>query len=53
VKTVLNKTTTLIELGWLPFFQQQLALEEWDIVTPARVIEQHRSLIEVETESGK
>jgi ribosome biogenesis GTPase len=49
----MNKTTSLTELGWQPFFQQQLSLEEWDSVTPARIIEQHKSLVEVESENSK
>jgi ribosome biogenesis GTPase len=49
----LNTTTSLNNLGWLPFFQQQLSLEEWDNVVPARVIEQHKSILEVETENGR
>lgn len=49
----MNKTTTLSELGWLPFFQQQLSLEEWDNVKPVRIIEQHKSLIEVEGVDGR
>ena len=43
---------SLANLGWQPFFQQQLSLEEWDTVVPARVIEQHRSIVELATESG-
>lgn len=41
--------TSLASLGWQPFFQQQLSLEEWDSVLPARVIEQHKSEIKVAT----
>ena len=33
----------LTKLGWQPYFQQQLDLDEWDNATPARIIEQHRS----------
>jgi|TARA_B100002003_G_scaffold216075_1_gene215369 ribosome biogenesis GTPase len=44
---------SLANLGWLPFFQQQLSLEELDTVTPARIIEQHKSVVEVGTAVGK
>ena len=37
---------TLVQLGWRPFFQQQLGLEEWTY--PAvRVIAQHRGRLEL------
>ncbi len=42
----------LANLGWLPYFQQQLSLEEWESTIPARVVEQHRNRIEVVTEEG-
>lgn len=42
--------TSLVSLGWQPFFQQQLLLDEWDSATPARIIEQHKSEIKVATE---
>lgn len=41
------------DLGWKPFFQQQLTLEEWEEAAPARVIQQHRANLELFTESGK
>ena len=44
--------SSLATLGWQPFFQQQLSLEEWDAMIPARVIEQHKSLITVATETA-
>ena len=43
---------TLSRLGWSPFFQQQLSLEEWEQFIMGRVIERHRSLIDVTTEHG-
>lgn len=43
---------TLFQLGWQPFFQQQLTLEEWDTVTVGRVAAQHRSRIELLTNEG-
>ena len=35
--------SALTGLGWQPFFQQQLSLEEWESSIPARVVEFHRS----------
>lgn len=43
----------LTSLGWQPFFQQQLSLVEWEQFAPARVVEQHKSEIEVLSEAGK
>ncbi len=43
----------LPQLGWQPFFQQQLSLDEWGESKPARVIEQHRSELKVATEEGE
>jgi ribosome biogenesis GTPase len=40
---------SLASLGWQPFFQQQVLLEEWDTALPARIIEQHKSEIKVTT----
>ena len=42
---------SLDSLGWQPYFQQQLSLDEWDEAIPARVIEQNKSEITVATES--
>ncbi len=39
-------------LGWKPFFQQQLSLEEYENNTIARVVAVHRDHIECLTESG-
>jgi len=41
--------TSLARLGWQPFFQQQLTLQEWNNALPARIIEQHKSEIKVAT----
>lgn len=41
----------LATLGWSPFFQQQLSLEEWSDAIPARVIEQHKSIVHLVTEA--
>jgi len=38
-------SVSLPELGWQPFFQQQLSLEEWEHCTPARVSEQQRTTL--------
>jgi len=37
----------LAAMGWRPFFQQQLTLEEWDRIIPVRVTEQHKSQLTV------
>ncbi len=42
--------TKLLQCGWQPFFQQQLSLDEWEHARPARVVEQFRSELWVETE---
>jgi len=42
-----------IQLGWSPFFQQQLSLEEWDSCSVGRIVGQHRSNIDVMTEHGR
>jgi len=49
--TVHNELT-LANLGWQPFFQQQLSLQEWEEFVPARIVEQHRSEMEIATSSG-
>ncbi|WP_041394243.1 ribosome small subunit-dependent GTPase A [Photobacterium profundum] len=43
---------SLIELGFRPFFQQQLSLDELNNRTIGRVIEQHRSHIVIMNEQG-
>lgn len=43
---------SLIHLGWSSFFQQQITLEEWGSTQPARVVEQHKNLLEVAGEQG-
>lgn len=42
-------SSSLSGLGWQPFFQQQISLEEWDDALPARIVEQHKSEIKVAT----
>jgi len=40
-------------LGWQPFFQQQLTLDEWEQASPARIIEYHRSEMLAVAETGE
>ncbi|KAF7785564.1 ribosome biogenesis GTPase [Pseudoalteromonas rubra] len=42
----------LASLGWTPFFQQQLTLEEWSNASPVRVVSVHRSCISVQSDTG-
>ena len=49
---MMSNFTSLVGLGWQPYFQQQLSLDEWGEGVPARVVEQHKSEITVATESG-
>ncbi len=44
---------SLSQLGWSPTFQQQISLEEWETAIAARVVAQHRSYVELLSESGK
>ena len=46
-------TPTLQQLGWKPFFQQQLSLDELTELTLGRVIEQHRDRIVAITPEGQ
>jgi len=43
---------TLAQLGWRPFFQQQLNLEQWDYPA-AKVIAQHRNRLVLLGETGE
>ncbi len=43
---------TLADLGWQPFFQQQLTLDELGVLTPMRLVEQHRKEVELIGENG-
>ncbi|MBU2880532.1 ribosome small subunit-dependent GTPase A [Psychrosphaera sp. B3R10] len=43
----------LQQLGWRPFFQQQINLDEYDTCLFCRVVEQHRSKIVVESDQGQ
>ncbi len=49
MSTQFNSHHNLSTLGWKPFFQQQLTLEDYDTTRPARVTGQHRSLLELLT----
>ena len=47
-----NGALTLAQLGWRPFFQQQLRLEQWEYPV-SRVIAQHRNRLELLGEAGE
>lgn len=49
----MSKIQTLADLGWQPYFQQQLSLEEWERFTPGRVMEQHKTVVTLATEMGE
>jgi len=44
-------TLTLAQIGWRPFFQQQIGLEHWGFPV-CRVVGQHRSRLELLSETG-
>lgn len=48
----MSKFSSLADLGWQSYFQQQLSLDECDETIPARVVEQFKSEITVATESN-
>ena len=39
-------------LGWGPHFQQQLSLQEYEQCRPGRILQQHKSQLQVVTEAG-
>ena len=39
-------------LGWGPHFLQQLSLEEFEQCRPGRILQQHKSQLQVATEDG-
>ena len=49
----MQTTFSLVDLGWRPVLQQQLALDELGLLAPARVAEQARSGYRVITEAGE
>lgn len=50
-----TETITLnnTQIGWRPFFQQQLSLEEYSDLALGRVIEHHRNKVVILSESGQ
>ncbi|MCA0899509.1 ribosome small subunit-dependent GTPase A [Microbulbifer agarilyticus] len=48
-----TSVSPLQQLGWKPFFQQQLSLDELNNCQPVKVMAVHRSQIEVSGESGE
>ena len=48
----MSNFSSLADVGWQTFFQQQLSLDEWDEAIPARVVEQYKSELTVATESS-
>lgn len=48
----MNTTLTREALGWGPHFLQQLSLEEYERCRPGRILQQHKSQLEVATEDG-
>lgn len=47
----MDNSFTLSSLGWRPFFQQQLDLSEWENCQAARVVEQHKSELQIATDT--
>ena len=48
----MTNSSNLANLGWHPSFIQQLSLEEYESCIPARVVEQHRSRLELQSQQG-
>ena len=48
-----TETATLIQLGWKPYFQQQLSLEEFTVLHIGRIIEQHRNNLIAISDQGQ
>ncbi len=51
--TLISTSNPLKQLGWKPFFQQQLTLDDYDNTIFARVIAHHRSGYLLATEAGQ
>lgn len=51
--TLVSTSNPLKQLGWKPFFQQQLTLDDYDNTIFARVIAHHRSGYLLATETGQ
>jgi ribosome biogenesis GTPase len=50
---MLTTSNSLAQLGWRPFYSQQLTLEDLQVSYPARVAAVQRTLLTVITESGE
>jgi ribosome biogenesis GTPase len=37
----MSNFSSLSDLGWQSYFQQQISLDEWDETIPARIVEQY------------
>lgn len=48
----MSSTFSLSQLGWRPFFSQQLALNELETLRPARVVSMQRNALDTVTEQG-
>jgi ribosome biogenesis GTPase len=48
-----DTVTTLADIGWSHFFQQQLSLEEWETTTPVRVFGLNRHLLDTVGLAGR
>jgi len=48
----MNNSISLSQLGWTAFFQQQINLGEWETRIPARIIQHHRSVYGLLSETG-
>ena len=46
-------TPTLLQLGWKPFFGQQLSLDELEALNVGRIVEHHRSTLLALSEQGQ
>jgi ribosome biogenesis GTPase len=48
----MSSTSSLSQLGWRPFFSQQLTLNELETLRPARVVSVQRNALDAMTEHG-
>jgi ribosome biogenesis GTPase len=48
----MSSSFSLSQLGWRPFFSQQLSLDELSSAFPARVVSVHRNALDIVTEQG-
>lgn len=49
----MSEHCSLSQLGWKPFFQQQLMQDEWENLTVGRVVSQERIAVHVQTKTDK